>query len=217
MKVSRAQAEENRRAVIAAAARLFRECGVDGIGLNDLMNAAGLTRGGFYNQFESKEDLVVRASERALAVNVAKWVEIVEGEAKYPFAKLVRAYLSGDHRDRTGEGCAFAALGSDASRQSRAVRLSFEAGVNAHLDVVHRAMSEESCDADRDASIAALSTMVGALLLSRVVEDKTLSKRILDAATSSLLARAEAVKGIPVKKPAGTHRPPHRSSRTKGD
>jgi TetR/AcrR family transcriptional repressor of nem operon len=183
------QAEKNRVAVIDAAARLFRERGFNGIGLDEVMKAAGLTHGGFYKQFKSKEELTVEASDRALANSAKVWAQTVNSGGADPFAALILSYLSCGHRDDGGECCPLVALGADAARHSPALRRSFEAGIKAHLDVLDRTMTVVSATAARDSSITALSTMVGALLMSRVVEDKALSRRIRDAAARSLLAR----------------------------
>ncbi|MEJ0038100.1 MAG: TetR/AcrR family transcriptional regulator [Gammaproteobacteria bacterium] len=198
MKVSRAQAEENRRTVVDAAGRLFRKHGFDGIGLSDLMKAAGLTHGGFYKQFKSKDDLVVEACDSALARSAEKWAHVVESAGDDPFARLVSQYLSRGHRDGIDEGCAFAALGSDAARHNKALLGSFEAGIQSHLEILDRAMKASRSRGARNDSAVALSTMVGALLLSRVVEDEALSRRILDGAISSLVKRRRA----PRRKPA---------------
>ena len=192
MRVSRVQAEKNRLAVIDAAARLFRERGFNGIGLDEVMKAAGLTHGGFYKQFKSKEELTVEACDRALATGVEVWAQTIKGAGADPFAALIRSYLSSSHRDDAGEGCPLVALGADAARHSPTLRRSFEAGIKAYLDVLDRTMPAISATAARDSSIAVLSMMIGALLMSRVVEDKALSRRILDAGARSLLAPERA-------------------------
>lgn len=194
MKVSRAQAEENRRTVVEAAGRLFREHGVKGVGLAELMSAAGLTHGGFYKQFDSKDDLVREACDRALLDGVDRWTRIVEqAEAggSDPLAALVRHYLSPAHRERVGAGCALVGLGPDAVRkgtgQCAGLRQRFEGAVQSHAGILGQAMR-----ADDDAALATLSTMVGALLLSRMVEDEAYARRILDAAGASLLDRTHS-------------------------
>jgi len=188
LRVTRAQAEQNRRTVVATAGRLFREHGFNGIGLSDLMSAAGLTHGGFYKQFGSKEDLQVEACDTALAASAEKLSKVIENAEGDPFAALVGQYLSRAHRDNISEGCAFAALGADAGRHNKALLRSFEAGIKNHLDLLQRARGESSSsrEAQNDA-VVALATMVGALLLSRAVHDEALSRQILDAATGSLL------------------------------
>jgi TetR/AcrR family transcriptional repressor of nem operon len=195
MKVTRAQAEENRRTVVEAAGRLFREHGVKGVGLAELMSAAGLTHGGFYKQFKSKDDLVHEACDSALEAGVGKWARIVEkanSGAADPLAALVRHYLSPSHRDRVGSGCALTGLGPDAVRNDPALRGRFERAVQAHAGILEQAMRASRADAGGDQALAAISTMVGALLLSRMVEDEAFSKRILDAASASLLERGDS-------------------------
>src|SRR5438067_8431984 len=164
MKVTRAQAEENRRTVVEAAGRLFREHGVKGVGLAELMSAAGLTHGGFYKQFKSKDDLVTEACDRALNTGVDKWTRIVdqaEAGGADPLTALVRHYLSPGHRERVGTGCALAGLGPDAVRHDPGLRQRFESAVQAHAGVLEHAMP----GAGEDAALAAISTMVGALVL----------------------------------------------------
>jgi TetR/AcrR family transcriptional repressor of nem operon len=187
MKVTRAQAEENRRKVVESAGRLFKEHGFDGVGLNELMQAVGLTRGGFYKQFASKDELVAEACESTLAAGVERWRRAAEASPQDPFAALVRRYLAPAHRDRIGEGCAFAALGPDSARHAGMLRPSFNAGLEAHLALLEQAaQASPSHPGGRDV-LAAFSTMVGALVLSRIVDDEDLSRRLLDAATDSVL------------------------------
>lgn len=192
MRVSRAQAEENRRIVIKTAGRLFREHGFDGIGLNDLMGAANLTHGGFYKQFKSKDDLVAQACECALADSAKEWTHTVENGNRDPLAELVSRYLSHGHRDRIGEGCAFTALGPDAARHSPELLHRFEEGLKSHLEILEHAIEVSPAPGKRDDPVVMFSTMVGALLLSRIVEDEAFSHRILDAAADSLLNNRQA-------------------------
>src|SRR3954467_1835598 len=117
MKESREQAAQNRERIVEAAARLFRERGFDGIGVADLMNEAGLTHGGFYGHFSSKDDLIAEASARALGSSLAQFSELARRRAADPLAAIATAYLSKGHRDNPGEGCVLAALGADVSRQ----------------------------------------------------------------------------------------------------
>src|SRR5947199_6007747 len=122
MKVSREQAAKNRERILEAAARLFRERGFEGIGVADLMNEAGLTHGGFYGHFSSKDDLIAEASERALAESLPLWSGLASDRSGDPLPAVAAAYLSGEHRDNPGAGCVLAALGPDVSRQGAAVR-----------------------------------------------------------------------------------------------
>lgn len=186
------RARENRQTVIATASRLFREKGFDGIGLSDLMKAAGLTHGGFYNKFESKEDLAAQACASALDKSRVKWTRVALKAKSDPFASLVRHYLSERHRDDVGDGCTFASLGTDATRHGLKLRDVFESEVEAHLDILDSLLAEEPDETTRDESIAALATMVGALLISRVVINPALSRRFLDVSAQSVIADSEA-------------------------
>lgn len=126
MRVSRIQAAENRQTVINVASRLFRERGFDGIGLKDLMEGAGLTQGAFYKQFESKEDLAVEASKRALESASRRWSDAAEQKPDDPLGAVIGFYLSGDHREEKMDGCPIVALGADAARQGPDVKAAFE-------------------------------------------------------------------------------------------
>lgn len=187
MKVTRAQAEENRRKVVEAAGRLFKEHGFDGVGLNELMQAVGLTRGGFYKQFASKDELVVEACESTLAAGVERWRKTADANRDDPFAALVRRYLAPAHRDRIGEGCAFAALGADSARHGEMLRPAFGAGVKEHLAILEQAAATSPSHPGAADPLAAFATMVGALVLSRMVDDEDLSRELLDAAARSVL------------------------------
>jgi TetR/AcrR family transcriptional repressor of nem operon len=196
MKVSREQAQENRRTVISVAGRLFRERGFDGIGLSDLMKAAGLTHGGFYKQFKSKQDLIVEASANALEETFGRWSRILHGSSAHPLAGLIRFYLSKAHRDQPGEGCAFAALAPDVARlKNPALKKVFEAGMESRLALIDELLSDAPDEATRNQSITLVSTMVGALVLSRAVENKALSQRILKTVADDLIARTGAGDG----------------------
>lgn len=186
MRVSRIQAEENRQTVITVASRLFRERGFDGIGLKDLMKGAGLTQGAFYKQFASKEDLAAQASRRAFESASRRWSAAVEANPEDPLGAVLAFYLSMDHREEKMDGCPIVALGSDAARQSSDVKASFEAGIKAHLEILGRLIGEADGEEPNGKAMAILSTMVGALLLSRVVNDESLSERFLKAAANSV-------------------------------
>jgi TetR/AcrR family transcriptional repressor of nem operon len=188
MKVSRAQAEKNRDRVIDVAAALFRERGFDGIGLARLMKVAGLTHGGFYGQFKSKEDLAAQASGRALAENLQKWSSVIDGAAGDPLREIVAFYLSEDHRDAPGQGCAVAALGADAARHGGALRSTFTEGVGVYLEILSKIMPGGSTAEKRRKAMATLAEMVGAIILARAVDDADLSKGILEAIASDLMA-----------------------------
>jgi TetR/AcrR family transcriptional repressor of nem operon len=192
MRVSRIQAAENRQTVINVASRLFRERGFDGIGLKDLMEGAGLTQGAFYKQFASKEDLAVEASRRALESAARRWSDAAAENPDDPLGAVIGFYLSGDHREEKMNGCPIVALGSDAARQGSDVKAAFEAGIKAHLEVLSRFIAESGGDASSGKAMAILSTMVGAVTLSRVVNDADLAQALLDAAVEQVRDTAAA-------------------------
>lgn len=192
MRVSRAQAEENRQTVIDVASRLFREHGFDGIGLKDLMEGAGLTQGAFYKQFASKDDLAALASKRALESASRRWVAAAEANPQDPLGAVVSFYLSMGHRAERMDGCPIVALGSDAARQGAEVKASFEAGIRQHLEMLGPWVSSVEGKKSRARAMAILSTMVGAVLLARAVNDEQLSKQFLQAAAESVRAASSS-------------------------
>src|SRR6266705_4994935 len=187
MRVSRIQAEENRQTVINVASQLFREHGFDGIGLKDLMKAAGLTQGAFYKQFASKDDLAAQASKRALESISGRWSAAAEGNPKDPLGAVVALYLSMGHREQRGAGCPLVALGSDAARQGADVKASFEAGIRKYLELLGSWVGDAEGEEPSGKAMAILSTMVGAVVLSRAVNDERLSKQFLQAAAKGVL------------------------------
>jgi len=185
MKVSRAQAEQNRERIVEAAAQLFRDKGFDGVGLNELMQSVGLTRGGFYGHFESKQDLAVKACREAFSANAQRW----ELEPQADMEALVRFYLSDAHRDNRAQGCTLAALSGDVARQGPELRTVIDDGVANFLRALE-ARSGGTATQRRETALATLATLVGALILSRAVADTDLSLAIRDAAARAVLARA---------------------------
>ena len=186
MKVSREQAARNRERILDAAARLFRERGFEGIGVADLMKEAGLTHGGFYGHFTSKDDLIAQASARELTRSLAQWSTIAERASGDPLSATADAYLTLSHRDNPGAGCVLAALGPDVSRQGAAVRQVVTDYVRSVCDLLARLVPGKSKAARRRTAISTYATLVGAMVLARAVDDRDLSLEILDAARNSV-------------------------------
>lgn len=182
MKVSREEAQRNREKVVEAASRLFRERGVDGVGLAELMNSVGLTHGGFYRQFGSKEELVAEACAFAFERAVAKWRRTAAAHPRDAAAAIADFYLSPRHRDGAGAGCAAASLAGDMAREGVHARQAFTQGVRDLVGVLEEAGGGESEGRRRRTALAAFSTMVGAIVLSRAVDDDELADEILHAA-----------------------------------
>jgi len=184
MRVSREQAAANREKVLHAAGTLFRRHGFDGISVVDIMKRAGLTHGGFYGHFPSKDDLAAEACARVLGRE--GWVERMTGTASPSLDTFVRTYLSPRHRDDPGHGCLLAAVGSDVARQPRSVRRAFTEGLRTRLDVLLGLMPGRSPALRRQKALATMAGLVGALMLSRAVDDPALSDEILEAAAKTL-------------------------------
>jgi len=195
MRVSREKFAESRKRILDAAATLFRETGFDGIGLSDIMKAAGLTHGGFYGHFGSKEDLEAQALSLALARSVTDWSQLVDSAAARPLAALAGQYLSPDHRENVGEGCPFAALGSDTARRGERVRSAFTAGLEPFLALLSNVIPGRSKAQRRRKAIAILAEMVGAMILARAVNDPALSDEILAATSLNLSEASEGSHG----------------------
>ncbi|NVM78396.1 TetR/AcrR family transcriptional repressor of nem operon [Duganella sp. SG902] len=187
MRVSRAQAAENRETVINVASRLFREHGFDGIGLKDLMKGAGLTQGAFYKQFASKDDLAAQASRRAMEYAVNQLSTTAAAHPDDPLGAAIRLFLSPGHREERMNGCPIVALGSDAARQGADVKASFESGIREYLELLGGLVGGAEGEPPGDKAMTLLSTMVGAVVLSRAVNDEQLSKRFLQATLKSLI------------------------------
>lgn len=190
MKVSRKQAAENRERILDVAAQLFREKGFDGIGIADLMKSAGLTHGGFYNQFASKEDLAAQATARAIEQNGEYWAKVFDSEAD-PWRVYVERYLSSAHRDNPGNGCTFAALGAEAHRHDPAVAKAFTEGLQQTFDRLEAVVPEMGPGTSRQRAITAMAALVGALVMARAVDNPDFSGEIVDAVRTSLRGSAE--------------------------
>jgi TetR/AcrR family transcriptional repressor of nem operon len=190
MKVSREQAAENRERILNVAARLFRERGFDGIGVADLMKNAGLTHGGFYGHFSSKEDLMAQACARAIADSLDAWNRRADRATESPLSAVTTSYLSTRHRDNPGSGCLLAALGADVSRQGPPVRRTVTEGLRSFVEILARLVPGKSKAAKRQKALATYAGLVGAVVLARAVDDPELSREILQAVSTSIPGQA---------------------------
>jgi len=186
MKVSRIQEAENHERILDVATRLFRERGIDGIGVSDLMKAAGLTHGGFYGHFKSKEDLVAQACARAVSRMRQNWTNVIDQATGDPLEALAATYLTPKHRDSTGRGCPMAALGSEIARQGPPVRRAFTDELRPFLDYLSRIVQGNSNNLRRQKALATYAGLVGALIVSRAVDDPDLSNEILSAVATTM-------------------------------
>ena len=191
MKVSREQAALNRERIVETAARLFREKGYDGIGVADLMKNAGLTHGGFYGHFASKEDLMIEACQHALEKSLEGWRTKVAQDPQQALPAIVDNYLTPKHRDQPGTGCPAAAMGVDVARMSPGARPAFTQATRQQFALLQDLMPDNTPDGTperrRQQAIATFSAMVGAMVLARSIDDEALSQEILDAVKAQLL------------------------------
>lgn len=178
MRVSREKAQKNRQNVVRTAAEQFRTHGYDGIGVAGLMKAAGMTQGGFYKQFDNKEALECEATELALNDNFELWAKTIKGKSD-PVAALKAWYLSPQHLAKVGQGCGYAALAAEASRQRPALQTTFNSAVTQQVEHLAEALGDHP--ESRTEAIQAMSQMIGALILARAVDDTDLQDEILTA------------------------------------
>lgn len=186
MRSSRDETEKHRQEIIDAAARLFREHGVDGVSVPALMESIGMTHGGFYKHFASKDELVPVAYQRAFD-GIVESLSDMTGDDNDVAAwnAMASNYLSTAHRDNIGAGCPATAFAGDAARlgAGNPARAAYETGVDRMLDIIRSVKGGPDA---RQESLAALSTLIGALLLSRATEGE-LSEEVLAAARVHLL------------------------------
>jgi AcrR family transcriptional regulator len=169
--------------IVAAAANALRERGLSAVSIPELMRAIGLTHGGFYSHFESRDELVAAAIEAAGAQNAQK----VFGE-DVPLADALRTYLSPEHVAHPEVGCVVAALGTDGTRQAKPVRRAFANVAKGLLRAIDRKLHPTARGAREpsDEALRLASTMVGAVVLARLADDPALAQRLLGAARRSL-------------------------------
>ena len=177
MRITREKKQENHDRIVAIASELFRERGYDGVGVADLMERAGFTHGGFYNHFNSKEDLITEATAKCFG-------EIAARYSGQDAIAAIELYISRTHRDARGQGCPAAALSCEAARQPDETRAIFATGIENLLRALEGDMARNHVSGAgvRAQSISVLAQAVGAIVLSRACpDDSALADEILDA------------------------------------
>lgn len=183
MRVSKVQAQENRARVVERASALFRERGYDGVGVVELMAAAGLTHGGFYNQFKSKAALMREATACGLSRSTERMAD-VDG------TQFIEYYVSRGHRDARGVGCTIAALSGDAARQDDEVKAVFKVGIAGLVKELGDKLATDASSEARAKMLSMVAQMVGAVMLSRACPDGSpIADEILDVCRAELLAQ----------------------------
>ena len=190
MRYTKDHKQETHARIVKKASVKLRERGAHGIGVADLMKEAGLTHGGFYAHFASREALVVEAFVYAMERSNAAWRKKVEAMPPAErFAAIVESYLSPAHRDDPGRGCALPALAAEIGRESAKTRRAFAAKFEDMVEMLAEQIPDVSVEAAREQAMAALATMVGTLVLARVSGSGKLSDDILAAGRDTLLTK----------------------------
>jgi TetR/AcrR family transcriptional repressor of nem operon len=171
MKVSREQMAVNRGRILEVASKLFREKGFDAVSVSEVMKAAGLTHGGFYGHFGSKDDLVAETLCHVLSG---------DGGGGGNLRAFLRDYLAPLHRDNAAAGCPTAGLAADVRHQTPAARAAMTVGLRSQLNRMMQALPDVDAAEKRRAAIGTWAAMVGAVILARAVDDTTLSDEILE-------------------------------------
>ncbi|MBB4483110.1 helix-turn-helix domain-containing protein [Rhizobium etli] len=177
MRITKEKKQENYERIIATASELFRERGFDGVGVAELMERAGLTHGGFYNHFRSKEELIAESAENGLSETLRRYTG-------HKVLDVMELYLAREHRDGRGQGCTAAALSCDAARQPEKTKAVFAAGIDKLVRAVEGGIAQRqgSGAGGRAQAIAILAQAVGAIVLSRACpDDSPLADELLDA------------------------------------
>ena len=175
--------------IVGVAARAIRRSGYGGTGVADIMKEAGLTHGGFYSHFPSREAMLAEAAGRACAESAAVAAEVVaSAPSGQALTSLLGAYLSKEHLERVDAGCPLAALGSETARQVPEVRRAATRHIKEMIDLVARQSPAWGQPAAHERAMVTVATMVGALMLSRAVDEPGLSDSLREAAIKSLTA-----------------------------
>ncbi|MGU7776283.1 TetR/AcrR family transcriptional regulator [Burkholderia sp. MR1-5-21] len=183
--IPEAKSERTRRKIVSAAAAAYRERGIDGVGVRDIMQRAGLTQGGFYFHFSDKDALLAEASRDGFEAITGRLLEHVSAAA--PGERLqtfINAYLSPWHRDHPEAGCMMAALASEVARRDRKTRQDFIASATRMIDQIAPYVPGQSASEQRQKADLLLSSMSGVLMVSRVIVNRSRSDALLAAARS---------------------------------
>jgi TetR/AcrR family transcriptional repressor of nem operon len=191
MRYSKEHKQETHARIVKKASVRLREKGAHGIGVADLMKEAGLTHGGFYAHFDSREALVMEAFAYAMDRSTERWRKLAEQTPPDKrLATIVENYLTPLHRDDPGHGCAVPTLGAEIARESPKTRKAFAAKLEQMIDMMADQVLEVPRKGARKQAVAALATMTGTLVLSRIAGSGELSDEILAAGREAVLGRA---------------------------
>jgi TetR/AcrR family transcriptional repressor of nem operon len=202
MRYSREHKLETHARIVKRASVRLREKGAHGIGVADLMKDAGLTHGGFYAHFESREALVIEAFAHAMDRSTERWRKLAEQTPPAQrLAAIADSYLTPVHRDDPGHGCAIPTLGAEIARESPKTRKAFAVKLEEMIDALAAQISDLPRKAARKQAMAVIATMMGTLVMARVAGNGEFSEEILSSGREAVLGRAAPAKRG-AKKPA---------------
>jgi TetR/AcrR family transcriptional regulator, transcriptional repressor for nem operon len=200
MRYSREHKQETHARIVRKASVRLREKGAHGIGVADLMKEAGLTHGGFYAHFDSRDALVIEAFGYAIDRSIEHWRKLTgETAPDKRLAAIIEAYLAPTHRDDPGHGCAVTSLGAEIARESPKTRRAFAAKTEQLIDLIADQIQNTPRKAARKQATSLLATIMGTLVLSRIAGSGEFSDEVLQAGKEAALARAAAMKPVAVK------------------
>jgi TetR/AcrR family transcriptional regulator, transcriptional repressor for nem operon len=189
LRLTKERAEQNRHLIVETASRMFRLHGMENVAVADIMEESGFTHGGFYNHFESKDELAAEAIASAFDVVASSLSgKLASGNhSQESVSSFVAQYLSPPHRDSKSGGCPASALSVDAARSGKTIQAAFVKGIETYLDMIAAQLGGDEQDA-RQQAIALFSGLVGAMMLSRAVKksDPKLSDELLSSARNIL-------------------------------
>jgi TetR/AcrR family transcriptional regulator, transcriptional repressor for nem operon len=200
MRYSREHKLETHARIVKKAAVRLREKGAHGIGVADLMKEAGLTHGGFYAHFDSREALVIEAFADAMDRSTERWRKLAAATPpEKRLAAIVNSYLTTIHRDDPGHGCAVPTLGAEIARESPKTRKAFAAKLEQMIDMLAAQIPELPRKVARKQAMAAIATMMGTLVLSRIAGSGEFSDEILGAGREAVLGGGKSAKPVAKK------------------
>ena len=195
MRYSKEHKQETHARIVRKASVRLREKGAHGIGVADLMKEAGLTHGGFYAHFDSREALLIEAFAFAMDRSMEYWRKTTaETSPEKRLAMIVDSYLTASHRDDPGRGCAVPTLGAEIARESPKARKAFAAKLEQMIDMIAEQLIDLPPKAARKQAAVTLATMMGTLVLSRIAGNGEFSDDMLSAGREAVLARAAQAK-----------------------
>jgi TetR/AcrR family transcriptional regulator, transcriptional repressor for nem operon len=193
MRYEKGHKEATRQRIVETAAERFRKEGIGNVGVANLMSDLGLTQGGFYNHFDSKDDLAREALALGQGRMRDRWLKVSSETGKPDFKALIDGYLSASHRDNVGRGCMLATLAIEAGRDDGPVREQLSYNIKEMVKMVGSVLPESPDQERREVdAMAVVSCLIGTMILARATDDPVMSDRFLEAGRRGALVMSEA-------------------------